>query len=326
MLIVCPTCATAYDIKPASLEPDGRQVRCVRCRTVWRAAPSRADRLAAAAAALAPGPAADEPTAVPAARQQAMPAVASTDSGDVQWTDYTEDTQPANAQSFETPSDGLSQLSAPGDPTAQSGPVEVKGPPIAPVDLDAEQPAILPAADYDAETAEPPHEDIETLAARRFGRRAERRQFRWPMTALQNAILALIIIDCVLIGWRKDVVRILPQTASLYALMGLPVNLRGLIFDSVVTSTEEHEGVPILVVEGVIVNQTGNIVDVPRLKLAVRNGVRQEIYSWTAVPPRASLAPGEAVAFRTRLASPPPDSHDVIVRFVNRRDIVAEGH
>jgi hypothetical protein len=35
------------------------------------------------------------------------------------------------------------------------------------------------------------------------------------------------------------------------------------------------------------------------------------------------LSPGEAVAFRSRLASPPPDAQDVLVRFVNRRDVFA---
>src|SRR5579862_2549220 len=56
MLIVCPTCATSYDVELASLEPNGRQVRCVRCRTVWRAAPSRAVQLLAAAEAIGPAP------------------------------------------------------------------------------------------------------------------------------------------------------------------------------------------------------------------------------------------------------------------------------
>jgi hypothetical protein len=32
------------------------------------------------------------------------------------------------------------------------------------------------------------------------------------------------------IGWRTDVVRVVPQTASLYAAIGLRVNLRGLSF------------------------------------------------------------------------------------------------
>ena len=54
MLIVCPNCATSYDVEVASLRPNGRRVRCVRCRTVWQAEMSHADKLMAAADALAP--------------------------------------------------------------------------------------------------------------------------------------------------------------------------------------------------------------------------------------------------------------------------------
>jgi hypothetical protein len=101
------------------------------------------------------------------------------------------------------------------------------------------------------------------------------------------------------------------------------VNLRGLTFDNVVTATEQHEGVPILVIEGSIVNSARKVADVPRLKFVVRNAAHQEVYSWTAVPARNVLPPGESVAFRARLASPPPDARDLVLRFVNRRDIVA---
>jgi len=80
------------------------------------------------------------------------------------------------------------------------------------------------------------------------------------------------------------------------------------------------------VVEGNIVNNVHKIVDVPRLKFVVRNAARQEIYSWTAVPSRTMLPPGEAMSFRTRLASPPPDARDIILRFVTRRDLVAGTH
>src|SRR3954465_1110045 len=38
MLIVCPNCATSYQVEPNSLGPDGRSVRCARCRNVWFAA------------------------------------------------------------------------------------------------------------------------------------------------------------------------------------------------------------------------------------------------------------------------------------------------
>ncbi len=155
-------------------------------------------------------------------------------------------------------------------------------------------------------------------------RGAKRQRHAWSLSRAADAILALVIVDAILVGWRKDIVRILPQTASFYAAMGLPVNLRGLSFDDVATSMEAHEGVPILVVQGKIVNDTGAVIDVPRLKLVVRNAAKQEIYSWTAVPPQARLSAYQEIAFHARLASPPPESHDLLVRFLNHRDIVAE--
>jgi hypothetical protein len=33
------------------------------------------------------------------------------------------------------------------------------------------------------------------------------------------------------------------------------------------------------------------------------------------------LGPGESLPFRSRLASPPADAHDVLVRFLNPRDL-----
>ena len=56
---------------------------------------------------------------------------------------------------------------------------------------------------------------------------------------------------------------------------------------------------------------------------SLRNRSGHEIYAWTALPGRSLLPPGETLAFRSRLASPPADGHDVIVRFFNRRDLVA---
>ena len=210
---------------------------------------------------------------------------------------------------------------APADEPNKSA--DVEAPPIVPVDLDEGQPPIDIDADNSIGHPAKPLEDIETFAARRQRRSATRQAARWPLSLLQTGILALVLVDSILVGWRSEIVRALPQTATFYALMGLPVNLRGLTFEGIVTTTEQHEGVPILVVEGNIVNAARKIVDVPRLKFVVRNAARQEIYSWTAVPSRALLPPGEAVAFRTRLASPPPEARDLLLRFVNRRDIIA---
>ncbi|MBV9749280.1 MAG: hypothetical protein JO157_10735 [Acetobacteraceae bacterium] len=126
-----------------------------------------------------------------------------------------------------------------------------------------------------------------------------------------------------LITWRKGVVRVFPQTAALFEAIGLPVNLRGLIFENLKASHESQDGVTVLVVEGTIVNVTARVVEVPRLRFALRNGLAQEIYTWTALPQRSSLGPNETLPFRTRLASPPGEGRDVGVRFFTRRDLAA---
>jgi predicted Zn finger-like uncharacterized protein len=308
MLIVCPTCATSYDVELASLQPDGRQVRCVRCRAIWRAAPSHADKLLAAAEAIGPEP---QTVHAPAEAFAEEPALQSADE------------QVADGGAWAAPDDLLAAEPAAAEMAAEEpgAAIEVESPSIAPVDLDDGQPPIEveAAAEADAE----PLEDIETYAARRNKRGFRRPSWHWPLSNLQSGILALIITNAILVGWRDDVVRILPQTASFYSMLGLPVNLRGLAFDGIATTTEQHEGVPILVVEGSVVNNTRKIVDVPRLKFVVRNSANEEVYSWTAVAPRATLPPGDAVAFRSRLASPPTDGRDVLVRFVTRHDIIA---
>jgi predicted Zn finger-like uncharacterized protein len=319
MLIVCPSCASSYDLDPAVLEPNGRQVRCVRCRTVWHAEPSRADKLLAAAEALGPGKSQDIAEALadtyhPAAASAGARADAIDPSG---WA--------VESAAAEPDHEADAQAAAVLDPGAEgSGPPTVAAPSIAPVDLDAGRPPIEIEAAQPPQAVRPAQNDVESYAARFSRRGAKGRRRLWSLTRLQTALLALLVVDAIIVGWRRDIVRLLPQTASFYALIGLPVNLRGLVFDAVTTSTEQHEGVPILVVEGTIVNRTSAVAEVPPLKLAVRNAAKQEIYSWTASSPRATLAPYQAVAFRSRLASPPPEAADVLVRFINRRDIVAE--
>ena len=199
------------------------------------------------------------------------------------------------------------------------GGVEVDAPPIAPADLDEGQ----RATEIEAEPADETADDIETYAARRQRRAAGGGAWRWPLSRLQSGVLALLIVDAIIVGWRDEFVRILPQTASFYSMFGLDVNLRGLAFDGVNTATEQHDGVPVIVIDGNIVNESRKVADVPRLKFAVRNASGQEVYSWTTVSPRTSLPPGESVPFSSRLASPPAEAHDILVRFVTRHDLIS---
>jgi hypothetical protein len=127
-------------------------------------------------------------------------------------------------------------------------------------------------------------------------------------------VLALVI-------WRGEMVRLLPQTASFYRMVGLDVNLRGLMFKDVKISHETVDGKPVLVIEGVITAEIRKTVELPRLRFSVRDAQGAEIYAWNAVLEQPILKPGETAWFKSRLASPPPEGRNIDVRFFNKRDI-----
>jgi predicted Zn finger-like uncharacterized protein len=68
MIITCPACSTRYSMDPLSLGPEGRRVRCAKCKHVWQQTPpddmpKRVD--------LAPPEPAPAPAAAPAAASAA---------------------------------------------------------------------------------------------------------------------------------------------------------------------------------------------------------------------------------------------------------------
>ena len=94
-------------------------------------------------------------------------------------------------------------------------------------------------------------------------------------------------------------------------------------FAGVQTTSNLQDGTGLLVVEGSIVNSTSRQINVPRLLFSVRDQRGLEIYNWTTAAPKPTVDPGETLPFRSRLAAPPPETHRVVVRFRNRRDLVA---
>ena len=131
-------------------------------------------------------------------------------------------------------------------------------------------------------------------------------------------VLALFI-------WRVDVVRLLPQTAAFYKLVGIDVNLRGLRFRDVRITSETVDGKPVLVIEGVITGEASKPMELPRLRFSVRDAQGAEIYAWNTVLEQPVLRPGERAVFKSRLASPPPEGRNIDVRFFSKRDM-AGGH
>lgn len=138
---------------------------------------------------------------------------------------------------------------------------------------------------------------------------------------LPTACAAMGALIVALVFWRADMVRLLPQTAAFYKMVGFNVNLRGLAFRDVKVTSENVDGKQVLVIEGAIVVETRKAVDIPRLRFSVRDAQGAEIYAWNAVLEQTVLHPGERALFKSRLASPPPEGRNIDIRFFNRRDL-----
>jgi len=192
-----------------------------------------------------------------------------------------------------------------------------------------ESPSISAEMPAEAEGAREPGPRNEVKAAR--PRRSLLRRltpsfsFGVPSVSLATVCAAMGALVVALLIWRNEVVRLLPQTATFYSMVGLDVNLRGLSFKDVKVSSENVDGKPVLVIEGVIVGQAKKPVELPRLRFSVRDAQGAEIYAWNAVLEQAVLKPGEKAWFKSRLASPPPEGRNIDVRFFNKRDIAAGG-
>lgn len=191
-------------------------------------------------------------------------------------------------------------------------------------DWPAEDDATAGSADWSAGARE--EQDIPVTTHRQ--RLA--RMFRWPVlpplggrstAVLPTACAAMGALLMALVIWRADVVRLLPQTALFYRMVGLDVNLRGLAFKDIKISHETVDGKPVLVIQGMIVGETRKPVELPRLRFSVRDEHGAEIYAWNTVLEQPVLKPGEPAFFKSRLASPPPEGRNIDVRFFNKRDL-----
>jgi predicted Zn finger-like uncharacterized protein len=285
MHIVCPHCTTSYAIDMATLGAAGRTVRCSRCKEVWLARPEDAAEVKASAPAMAEAghPAANADTAAD------WDALARTDDGGAQQTPVID--SPSISADWPVDGEGSSRLAGSDWPST---------------------------ARHDAQAA---------MAARQhqaWFQKLLRPQARLrppgkPFITLPTICAAMGVLALVI--WRVDVVRLLPQAAAFYKLVGLEVNVRGLSFKDVKITTETMEGKPVLVIEGVIVGLAPKPVELPRLRFSVRDAQGAEIYAWNALLEQAVLNPGERAWFKSRLASPPPEGRNIDVRFFSKRDV-----
>ncbi len=315
MLILCPSCATSYQVNPEAIGPDGRLVQCTHCQATWFAGgpepgpdtPISAENVFKPVGWFSPPVVEEWKAADQTDAETLVPA-----DGDDQLVEFGE--MAAKGDSIAPTEDAAAQedVLEPAEPVSEQSVAVIDTPPLAP-------PFEQAAAD-DPSDEELDSEVIETFAARRRRLQSRRGKHR-RSSGWTAAILILIAGNAAALGGRSELVRVLPQTASLFAAIGLPVNLRQLEFEHVKISKDEKDGV--LIVQGAIVNTAAKATEVPRLRITARNASGQDIYTWTARASRSVLGPGEQVKFTSRLAAPPPDARDMTVRFVKAQDAAA---
>jgi predicted Zn finger-like uncharacterized protein len=281
MHIICPHCTTSYAINPATLGAAGRTVRCSRCKEVWLARPEDATELAMAAPAMAE-----------------TSAQAGADDTLAEWEAM------AREDDAETPVIDSPSISADWPSEASSD--------------DTNWPSIA-GEDMRAEDARPQRLSWFRKLFRRPASAARARRKSFVNPAMACAAMGALVLALMI--WRVEVVRLLPQTADFYQMVGLEVNLRGLMFKDVKITSETVDGKPVLVIEGVITGEARRAIQLPRLRFSVRDAQGAEIYAWNAVLEQPVLKPGERAWFKSRLASPPPEGRNIDVRFFHKRDI-----
>jgi predicted Zn finger-like uncharacterized protein len=308
MLLVCPTCASEYRIDPAKLGAGGRRVRCSSCQTDWFASPDdaqtppdhsrepgRAERSALDdelyahwnEAAVNDPDVAEALAAFEAAEKLPEP-----------------EAEAAPRDDFSGSGEGVGHED--GGPPPEPSPSQDDGPGAAPTGRSSPAPAEIPA----------PRKSAREKRARKPGR-----HMPLPVAAARPrsraglaACIGLVALGLML--WRREAVaRHVPALAGPLAAIGLPVNLRGAAFDNVTSEVISDPSGRFLIVQSQIRNVTGRAIAIAPVEIVVRDVSAKPIYTWAAEPPKATLQPGESMHFRTRLAQPPQEAHDVQLRF-----------
>lgn len=286
MHIVCPHCTTSYAINPAALGEAGRTVRCSRCKETWLARPEDAVEMA---------------TAMPAMAESSSSAG---NDAAADWEAMSRESEGQDAPVVDSPSISA-DWPADGEHSSRGD------------DSDWPSATNIDAGDHDEVRLTSHRQRL----ARLFRLPTLPRIPFMPVVGLPTACAAMGALILALMLWRTDIVRLMPQTATFYRMVGLDVNLRGLAFKDIKVTHETVDGKPVLVIEGAIVGQTRHAVELPRLRFSVRDAQGAEIYAWNAVLEQPALKPGERAYFKSRLASPPPEGRNIDVRFFNKRDL-----
>lgn len=182
---------------------------------------------------------------------------------------------------------------------------------------DAASPADLATAPKPATEIESERRERRVQLPALARQRARGQAIAWSVVAV--AVVALV---WGLIVARADVVSFWPPAARLYAMIGYgpAVAGTGLELRKVTPSRGVDNGTPVLSIDGEVVNVSKVARDVPKLRVALRDGDDHELQVATVAVTDQRLLPGASVTFHTTITQPAEAATGVVVSFEGASD------
>jgi predicted Zn finger-like uncharacterized protein len=137
-------------------------------------------------------------------------------------------------------------------------------------------------------------------------------------------LLAAAVIGVTGAGWafREQVVAQVPQAAVLYRLAGVEVSAlgAGLELRDVGRARRLVDGESELVIQGRVVNTTGQPKRTPRIEVTLYDAAGDVLTRWAFAAEDAEVPPGGATRFETRRSDPPDTAREFALSFARPAD------
>ncbi|MFS2317090.1 DUF3426 domain-containing protein [Maricaulis sp. D1M11] len=107
-------------------------------------------------------------------------------------------------------------------------------------------------------------------------------------------------------AFRVDIVQSWPRASAAYAALGVEIDPSGFQLSELSITREVDHGVPVVIIEGEILNQNRQTRPVPQVRAALLDSQDTAVLSWRVNIEAHEMSGGSRLAFRTLVSDPPP--------------------
>ncbi len=147
---------------------------------------------------------------------------------------------------------------------------------------------------------------------------------RANLAGYAGALLVFLFLLGGLVASKDTMLKIWPPSAALYEMFGMSMKApgEGLVFDKVKASLTSPDTI---VVEGLIINLTGDVLSLPSVEDSVRNEAGESIQHNLSHPPFNEMKPETTLPFKSTYKGDTGEADHVQIRFVYKKGNAPDG-